>query len=271
MGQYIKLSKLASTQQDLIDIENTSFYQGTNMAIKVLDTDAEMSDIIKNLYQITYLSNLPAETLEIYTKLPSDTLSFNQISDNKLGINKKTLAIENNDEPPIYKLLNSTDITIPIKNYFDLYDYQKTVLSAFVNDPDIPLNSSQKIFKELKFDGQYILKFDINMKGITSLSILNNEDTLIKINLCKFDALKMLDIKNTKCVGSIYIGKLDSQIDKIDISNSDFNYIEVEGNNTILTPENFIFEQKTNKPTIKFINCRPTEDLLSLIDNYIID
>ena len=282
-SQYTKISKISLESNknlsldspilnDILNTKNLSTSsKEINLNTKNLSTSLEEVNLATFAYYNFHLSKLPSETFKVKVNTTNeDNTNKDNTNKDKLYINftlnvspTKILIEQNNNIPILRDIENSWTESYPInlENIKDNFNYSEILFSTY-QDNGTSLDANIPLITSLKINDQNLMGIDVNLKALSDLEILDTN--LYTLTLGQFDALKRIRIGGNYCSGGLYIGKLASEIREINLGEeqNSFNYIVIEGNNTLLTQSNCNITQ--GRPTtINFINCNVSDTLLN--------
>ena len=262
-SQYTKISKLSLESNKNLSLDNLIVYGIFNT--KNLSTSLEEVNLANFAHYNFQLSKLPSETF----KVKMITANKNKLDINfTLNVPNTNILIEQNNNIPILDTIENswTDpYSINLKNIKDNFNYSEILFSTY-QDNGTSLDANVPFITSLKINYQNLMGIDVNLKALSDLEILDRNLYTLRLGQC--DALKRIKISKNNCSGGLYIGKLASEIREIDLGDNllygenTFNYIVIEGNNTLLTQSNCKIRQ-VNPTTINFINCNVSDELLN--------
>ena len=212
-------------------------------------------------YYNFHLSKLPSETFKVKVNTTDkDKLYINFT----LNVPNTNILIEQNNNIPILDTIENSwtdSYSINLENIKDSFNYSEILFSTY-QDNGTSLDANIPLITSLKINNQNLIGIDINLKALSDLEILDNN--LYTLTLGQFNALKRIKIGGNNCSSGLYIGKLASEIREINLGEGQnrFNYIVIEGNNTLLTQDNCNIKQ-VNRSTFNFINCNISDELLN--------
>lgn len=263
-SQYTKISKISLESNKNLSLDNLILNDILNT--KNLSTSLEEVNLATFAYYNFHLSKLPSETF----KVKVNTTNEDNTNKDKLYINftlnvanAKILIEQNNNIPILGDIENSWTYpySINLENIKDSFNYSEILFSTY-QDNGTSLDANIPLITSLKINDQNLMGIDVNLKALSDLEILDTN--LYTLTLGQFDALKRIRIGGNNCSGGLYIGKLASEIREINLGEEQnrFNYIVIEGNNTLLTQSNCNITQ-VRPTTINFINCNVSDTLLN--------
>ena len=276
-SQYTKISKISLESNknlsldspilnDILNTKNLSTSsEEINLNTKNLSTSLEEANLANFAHYNFHLSKLPPETFKVKVDTTDkDTLYINFTLINFTLITGTKILIEQNNNIPISRDIGNswTDpYSINLENIKDGFNYSEILFSTY-QDNGTSLDANIPLITSLKINNQNLMGLDVNLKALSDLEIL--DDNLYTLILGQFDALKRIKIGGNNCSGGLYIGKLASKIREINLGEGQnrFNYIIIEGNNTLLTQNNCNITQ-VDPTTINFINCDVSNELLN--------
>ena len=258
-SQYTKISKISLESNKNLSLDNLIVNGILNT--KNLSTSLEEVNLANFAYYNFHLSKLPSETFKVKVNTTDkDKLYINFT----LNVANTNILIEQNNNIPILDNIENswTDpYSINLENIKDNFNYSEILFSTY-QDNGTSLAANIPLITSLKINNQNLMGIDVNLKALSDLEILDRN--LYTLTLGQFDALKRIKIGGNNCSGGLYIGKLASKIREINLGEGQntFNYIVIEGNNTLLTQSNCNITQD-GPTTINFINCNVSDELLN--------
>ena len=258
-SQYTKISKISLESNKNLSLDNLILNDILNT--KNLSTSLEEVNLVNFAHYNFHLSKLPSETFKVKVNTTDKVKLYINFT---LNVPNTNILIEqNNNIPLLDNIENSwTDpYSINLENIKDNFNYSEILFSTY-QDNGTSLDANVPLITSLKINDQNLMGLDVNLKALSDLEIL--DDNLYTLILGQFDALKRIKIGGNNCSGGLYIGKLASKIREINLGESQnrFNYIVIEGNNTLLTQSNCNITQD-GPTTINFINCNVSDELLN--------
>lgn len=256
-NNYIKISQI-----DKLPL-NSLLNDNSLIELNGLDINCNLLNLAKNTKFIINDNILPNESIAItlLSNINSLDLKIKSVQSNFL----KKLYINVNNMIPYFQELNSENIAITIDNY--KRNVNNLFLSALILDNNNAIQQEENIIQELEIQNQNITALELNLKSLEKL-IIKNCSNLFYFNINSCNNIKHLELVGTYCSNTIRINKLDTN-PYINLSDNVFYYIEIIGNNSILSLDNCILtpQKASTLKYVKFKDCIVSDDLLQSLKN----